>query len=242
VQQPANERGGRLRQQLRRSNRLRSAYYFVIAVGRAIADSRGAARSEFDRCYATGHDPWSYGSNPEARERYPLAVGLLDEWRAGERPRALEIGCGEGLFTELLADRCEAVLAVDLSEAALERARGRCADRENVEFARWDLRHDNGLGQFDVVACMDVVCSIRRPLARRRALRLVAGSVRPGGALLVSAFIQDDFVERAVWARWLGLGARVNIEQFAAQRGVLPPGRRRETEEHLIALFETVPR
>ena len=40
---------------------------------------------------------------------------MVDSVRGGKRFRnALEIGCAEGAFTELLADRCHSLLAVDI--------------------------------------------------------------------------------------------------------------------------------
>jgi ubiquinone/menaquinone biosynthesis C-methylase UbiE len=47
---------------------------------------------------------------------------------------ALEVECGTGEFARLLAERCERVLAVDLSPRMIEEARARAKDHPNVEY------------------------------------------------------------------------------------------------------------
>jgi ubiquinone/menaquinone biosynthesis C-methylase UbiE len=54
----------------------------------------------------------------ELRRRF-----LLTSVRAGDR--ALDLGCGEGVFTAMLAEAGTAVVGVDVAEAALRRARSR---------------------------------------------------------------------------------------------------------------------
>jgi len=66
--------------------------------------------------------PWDYAS-PREQARFHHAAELLDVVRGNTCFRkALEVGCAEGAFTEFLAPRCESLLAVDVSAAALERA------------------------------------------------------------------------------------------------------------------------
>ena len=98
---------------------------------------------------------------PRPRVRRPL--GLRDQrLRAGEVPAhaglpaggdraTLEIGCSIGVFTAMLAPRCDSLLAVDFSPTALERARRAAAGQDAVELrqrraargdARRALRHD----------------------------------------------------------------------------------------------------
>ena len=45
---------------------------------------------------------------------------------------------------------------------------------------------------------------MRRPIAKRHAVDVVARAVAPGGYLLVSDVVHSPVVERALWARWLG--------------------------------------
>lgn len=88
------------------------------------------ARSFFDRLWAES-DPWELDSSELDQRRYARQLELL----AGRRyERALEIGCGAGSFTRRLAPLCAELVAVDISEHAIARAREASDGAEGVEF------------------------------------------------------------------------------------------------------------
>lgn len=238
MRQDTHPRAGRLRRRLRRHRRLRSAYYFLLSSWRALAGSAASARAELDRCYATGPDPWRYASSPHEQERYRIALEMVGRWWSGDRFEAFEVGCGEGFFTAALAPHCSSVLAVDISDAALARAREACAGLEQVRFAEWDARTDAIPGQFELVVCMDAMAYIRRPFAQRRATRSIARCVRPGGLLLVTEVRQGPLVEGSAWGGWLGLGARAIVDRFANVDDMFVHRESHLTERHVVALFE----
>jgi 2-polyprenyl-3-methyl-5-hydroxy-6-metoxy-1,4-benzoquinol methylase len=177
-------------------------------------DSPARAEQEFDDFYRGRDDPWGYSASAEDRQRHLTALELLDGVIRKHRPKALEVGCAEGRFTAQLAPRCRSLLAVDISDIAIARARERCSEFPQVSFARWNVRTNPSPGQFELLTCMDVIDGFHRPLAQRRAADKVAASVAPGGALLVSATVLTELVEEAWWARWMGRGAGWVIDRF----------------------------
>ncbi|HVK12792.1 MAG TPA: methyltransferase domain-containing protein [Gemmataceae bacterium] len=93
--------------------------------------------------------------------------------------RALDFGCGVGRLTVPLAERCAAVVAVDVSESMLREAAKNCAARglANVELVRGDDGLTAVTGRFDLVHTDIVLQHI--PTARgfrifRRLTELVA--------------------------------------------------------------------
>jgi len=71
----------------------------------------------FDAFYDRHDDPWGFESRwYEQRKRSLLMATLTREHYA----HALELGCATGLLTAALAERADAVTAVDLAAAALE--------------------------------------------------------------------------------------------------------------------------
>jgi SAM-dependent methyltransferase len=58
----------------------------------------------------------------------------------------LEVACGTGNWTQVLARRARSVVAIDASETALELARRKVAGGERVEFVRADAFALDGLG------------------------------------------------------------------------------------------------
>jgi O-antigen/teichoic acid export membrane protein/2-polyprenyl-3-methyl-5-hydroxy-6-metoxy-1,4-benzoquinol methylase len=198
------------RHALRRVGPLRSAWYLASEVGRMAGPGGRPTASQLDREFAATADPWGYGSEWE-QERYRAALGLLDGVRDGCRfASALEIGCAEGVFTELLAGRCERLKAVDISPVALERARARLRDCRTVTFEQSDVLHDPEPGSFDLVVAMDVLDYFRRPRDLRRVEARIRRMLRPGGHLLVTTTKQSDVFETAWWRRWIRRGRMIN--------------------------------
>ncbi len=90
----------------------------------------------------------------QARPRYPAEILDRAIALAPLKPgmRLLEIGCGPGIATTALAERGFALVGLEPSRAAWERARHHCADYDQVEllnanFEEWPLEP----GAFDAV-------------------------------------------------------------------------------------------
>jgi SAM-dependent methyltransferase len=100
----------------------------------------------------------------------------------------LEIGCGVGTLTQLLAaalDGGGSVFAIDLSPRSIEAARARLAAFANVRLTVGDALETPIEGPFDVVVLPDVIEHI--PLERHRALfERVAGWLAPSGFALLN--------------------------------------------------------
>ncbi len=84
----------------------------------------------FDATYQRHDDPWGLATRwYETRKRSILLASLPRE----SYPRALEIGSSIGVTTDALAGRCQDLLAVDVSAAAVERARRRVGEKARIE-------------------------------------------------------------------------------------------------------------
>lgn len=100
------------------------------------------------------------------------------------RPRALDVGCGEGWLTRALAERGADALGIDASPPLIEAARAAGGEGAAYEVASYDdLVADAGrvAGPFDLVACNfallgDPVAPLLAALRRR---------LSAGGALVV---------------------------------------------------------
>lgn len=172
--------------------------------------------SYFEREFALRPDPWNYLSSPGEIKRHQIAAELLDAVRKDRRfDRALEIGCAEGVFTEILAARCDSLLAVDFSPLALERARQRTAWKAGVSFAQWDLRRDAVPGYFDLIVAMDVLSVIRRPGILRTVFEKLIGAMRPGDLLLAGDFRYDPVFEVSWLGKFLLRGGKRVIDALA---------------------------
>ena len=149
---------------------------------RAHAARPGPGRAFFETLFARGADPWRYTSAYE-QGKYEQTLALLD----GVRPEAaLELGCAEGHFTRQLAPRVERLLACDVSEIALARARQRCADLSNVSFGFHDLFADRVEGRYDLIVCSEVLYYAGDRARLDYAARTIKAALEPGGMLLTA--------------------------------------------------------
>ena len=100
--------------------------------------------------------------------------------------RALDLGCGEGADAVWLAERGWDVVAVDISETALGRAREAASARgvgDRIEFVRLDLSDGSPDGMFDLVSSQFLHSTVR--LDRTTILAKAAQAIRPGGLLVI---------------------------------------------------------
>lgn len=84
----------------------------------------GTPGEYFERMYAGSADPWGFETSWYERRKYGLLVAALPEERYQV---CFEPACSIGVLTQMLAERCDEVHAVELVDAAAGRARERMA-------------------------------------------------------------------------------------------------------------------
>ena len=135
----------------------------------------------FEKLYADHGDPWSFETSEYEAAKYDHTLAALPRPRY---PRALEVGCANGVLTRRLAGRCDDLLAVDVSDTALAAARVRCADLGNIRFEKRQLPGDAPAGPFDLVMLSEVVYYWDRDDVARASAWL-RGAVASGGDVLL---------------------------------------------------------
>lgn len=108
----------------------------------------------FERMYAGDPDPWRFETSPYEAAKYDATLAALGGKRYG---RALEVGCANGVLTQRLAKHCDAIVAIDVSDTALTRARARNAGDLHVSFARMSYPGEAPDGVFDLIVLSEVV-------------------------------------------------------------------------------------
>jgi ubiquinone/menaquinone biosynthesis C-methylase UbiE len=116
--------------------------------------------------------------------------------RAGER--ALDVGCGTGIYTRWLTDLGLVVTGIDRDPVMLAAARRKVpsaqfhhADAHRLPFAD---------AEFDLVLAVTVMCFVERPM-RSGVVRELARVTRPGGRVVIG-----ELAPYSLWA----LGRRVS--------------------------------
>jgi SAM-dependent methyltransferase len=155
----------------------------------------------------------------------------------GNGKRVLDVGCAEGFFADLLAQRGYSVLGVDFPGTR---------HPDTIEFHGANL--DNGLdgvpGGFDLVVCADVLEHVRDPLRLLLECRdrlkpegsLIASLPNSGhwyfrGNILIGRFPQDPkglfdatHVRFYMWDGWVELFRSAGFRIASAQSSTVPFG------------------
>ena len=147
-------------------------------------------KAYFDRVYEANDDPWSFATSPYEYQKYQATMAALPR---AHYANAFEIGCSIGVLTQMLADRCDHLLAVDASELPLKTARERLATYANVIIQPMSIPGEFPDDTFDLIILSEVGYYLSMP-DLERARQLLVDNLRPGGHLLLvhwTPFVHD---------------------------------------------------
>jgi SAM-dependent methyltransferase len=138
-----------------------------------------------DQFFDSGGDPFGFDENPDEQIKFRRTLEVCGDGNLG---RVLEIGCAVGSFTELLAPRATDLLAIDVSEAAIQQARKRMNGHPHVHLEARALPADFPDGPFDLIIASDVLYYLTvDDLAT--CLTLIERRLAPGGAMVAVHYI-----------------------------------------------------
>jgi SAM-dependent methyltransferase len=135
-------------------------------------------RADVDRIATVSEDGWNHSSH-----YYPQLL----RWLPPRVDRALEVGCGTGAFTRVLAARSREVVALDLSPEMIRVARMRSNGVANICFEVGDVIEWPAPASGSTPSPIATL----HHLPFERALARVAGLLRPGGTLFVLEVVKS---------------------------------------------------
>ncbi len=147
--------------------------------------------SYFDNLYSANPDPWGFETSEYEASKYLAMLAALPRKRYRA---AIEIGCSIGVLTARLAERCDSLLAVDISEKALERAIPRCQHLRQVRFQRVQVPEEYPTDLFDLTLLSEVGYYWSWD-DLKKAQQLIIERLEPGGHLLLvhSTLCNSDY-------------------------------------------------
>ncbi len=171
------------------------------------------------RLQSQGSRGWTRGEDREIHHRQLLAA--LDFEACPREGRALDLGCGAGDWSLLLAGRGFEVTGVDISPVAIDWAREQ-ARREgaDVTFRLGNVLEldDLSTGHFDFILdgfVLHCLIGSDRACYLRTARRLL----RPGGMFFIHAFCATEEQLRAEpYADWIDPQTRLDLDETGTAR------------------------
>ena len=147
-----------------------------------LKDYYSSRSGEYDRLY----------EKPDRQADLAGMRNALIEKLSGRR--ILEIACGTGYWTEILADYADSILAIDSSTEMIEIARKRTESRANVSFLVSDAYSmDNVGGSFDGALCGYWISHVKERMIKKF-LDTIHGKLESGSVVVM---IDNRYVESA---------------------------------------------
>jgi trans-aconitate methyltransferase len=134
----------------------------------------------FTLLYLRSNDPWDYESSEYEHRKYQATLNALPR---AHFSRTLEVGCSIGVFTSMLAERTDELLAIDVAPAAVTRARRRLAGHKGVRVERAALPEWRPAARFDLIVCSEILYYLDRD-AMLASFQRLEQSLAPGGSLV----------------------------------------------------------
>jgi cyclopropane fatty-acyl-phospholipid synthase-like methyltransferase len=176
----------------------------------------------FEALYREQIDPWGYHSSEYERDKYRATVEACGP---GPFTAALELGGSIGVFTGLLAPRCDALISLDAAPTAVAAARAhlariQLADRADIRLGTIPASVPDG--PFDLVVASEILYYVPDPQLAETLTRL--GQCLNVGGRLVAVHWRPEGPERPHTAaqvhdrlracRWLSLTAEHPTDEY----------------------------
>lgn len=182
----------------------------------------------FERLHASSKDPWGYEDRFYERRKRAVSLALLPRERFTQ---GLELGCSIGVLSSELAQRCDRLVAVDVSPSAIEQATSRLNSFSGAEAHLMRIPDEWPEGGFDLIVLSETGYFLT-PVQLDEVIRLSLASLSEDGVLLlchwrhpVEGWVLDgDSVHRA-FRRHSGLAvfAEHQEEDFRVDVLMRPP-------------------
>jgi ABC-2 type transport system ATP-binding protein len=135
---------------------------------------------------------WSrFQATFDENQEYVVGKYFLDDVkenikRLPDLGEVLELGCGTGIFTEVVAPNADHVFATDLSDELLERAKIRLNEIDNITIQKENCTNISfPANQFDTVLMANLIHVIENP---SRALQECYRVLKDDGLLVITSF------------------------------------------------------
>jgi len=140
--------------------------------------------SKFEELASRWWDPSS--EFKPLHEINPLRANWIDKRAEVAEKTLLDVGCGGGIFSEAMAQRCAIVTGIDMGDAPLAVANlHKLESGLNIDYfkATAESFSDSNFQRFDAVSCLEMLEHVPNPAS---VVKACASMTKPGGTLFFS--------------------------------------------------------
>ncbi|MEH1845846.1 MAG: class I SAM-dependent methyltransferase [Nostoc sp.] len=140
-------------------------------------------RNDFDRIALHEQEGWNHNSHYH---------NFLLKQLPAHCENVLDIGCGTGLFSRLLAKRADRVIAIDLSPKMIEVAKQKSRQHPKIDYQVADiLQWEFPVKQFNAIVSIATV----HHLPLENLLHNLQTALKPGGKLVILDLLEHESIQ-----------------------------------------------
>ena len=138
---------------------------------------------KFEQMYLKPN-PWKCDNTIKDFSRSEIILDLL---KYGRFSKCLDIGCGEGVFTNRIIPYVDSIDAFDISEAAIGRAI-KNFNNDRINFYVQDARELGSFKSYDLIFCLEMLYYLNEH-EREKILLDICNSLKSGGVCILSVVV-----------------------------------------------------
>jgi predicted TPR repeat methyltransferase len=175
--------------------------------------------SAFDQRYLDEGDPWGYRTSDYERAKYDATLAACGP---GPFRSALELAGSIGVFSAMLAPRCDTLTTIDFSEPAVTQARKELAAFPHATALFGEIPAALPAARFDLIVASEILYYLQ-PEALEATLDRLEQLLDPAGRLVVvhwrpegpeRPFTAAQVHDRVLALDWLSLRADVSTPDY----------------------------
>jgi SAM-dependent methyltransferase len=120
-----------------------------------------------------------------------------------EKMNILDLGCGPGLYCEIMAERGHRVTGVDFSKNSIDYARKEAAEKGmDIEYVNLNYLELNEENRYDLVMMVFTDFGVLKPYERETLIRNVYRALKPGGTFIFDVLSDRNLETKVSQRSW----------------------------------------
>lgn len=136
--------------------------------------------ADFEARYRDDPDPWAYVHSDYEHDKYAATLAACGQ---GPFACALELGSSIGVFSAMLAPRCERLVTIDAAATAVASARARLTSQSQVEVILGQIRSAVPAETYQLVVASEILYYLA-PADLEQTLALLPDRMAPDARLV----------------------------------------------------------
>jgi len=128
---------------------------------------------------------------------------ILERTDNNNKMKILDLGCGPGLYAELLAKKGHSIIGIDYSENSIQHATRQAKEKKlDIEYVKKSYLDLNFENQFDLIILIYLDFCVLLPEEREKVLENIYRALKKGGIFICDVVNQRNIDKKTISQSW----------------------------------------